>query len=230
MSPEEYCAHLLAGLRQHADPANIEGMARFGISSAGTLGVSMPEVRALGRQARREHRADVDYRHMVAACLWATGVHEARILATIVEEPDAVTPEQALSWARDVDSWDVCDQLCMNLLRKTPLAWDLVAAWTGADEEFVRRAGFVLIATLAVHAKNEPDSRFEAALALIPAGAADERPLVHKAANWALRQVGKRGGASHRAALDLARELAASEHRSTRWVGRDAARELEAHG
>ena len=226
MGPEETCFEVLEELRGHADPVNVEGMARFGISSAGTLGVSMRDIRALGRQVLRQHRRDGAFRHSLALCLWDSGVHEARILATIIEDPAAVTPDHALGWARQVDSWDVCDQLCMNLLRATPFAWELIPVWTSAEEEFVKRAGYVLVATLAVHAKAEPDSRFEEFLALIPAGAADERPMVHKAVNWALRQTGKRSDALHERALALALELADSDIRSARWVGRDAVREL----
>jgi 3-methyladenine DNA glycosylase AlkD len=226
VEPNAACARLIEALRGGADPANVKGMARFGISTAGTLGVSMVDVRALGREALREHRRDDVWRHALAACLWESGIHEARILATIVEDPDSFTPAQALAWARAVDSWDVCDQLCMNLLRRTGFAWELIAEWTGRDEEFVKRAGFVLIATLAVHAKAEPDSRFSGLLLLIPDGAADERPMVHKAVNWALRQIGKRGGDLHGQALAVAHDLAESEVRSVRWVGRDAMREL----
>lgn len=220
------CAALLEELRRRADPVNVEGMARFGISSEGTLGVSMRDVRALGREALREHRRDGTWRHELATCLWASEVHEARLLATIAEDPGSLTPQQALAWAQQIDSWDLCDQLCMNLLRHTPFAWDLIEQWTARDEEFVRRAGFVLIATLAVHAKNEPDSRFTGLLRLIPQGAADDRPMVHKGVNWALRQVGKRGGSLHGEAVTIAGELSHSAVRSTRWVGSDALREL----
>lgn len=230
MEPRDAYGLLLEELRRRGDPANVEGMARFGISSAGTLGVSMKDVRALGRDALRDRRRDGAYRHELAACLWASGLHEARILSTIVDDPALVTPDQALAWARAVDSWDVCDQLCLNLLRKTGFVRELVPGWTAAPEEFVRRAGFVLIATLAVHDKDAPDAQFEAFLELVPEGASDDRPMVHKAANWALRQVGKRGGALHRSALTLALELAESGERNVRWVGRDAARELRQHG
>lgn len=230
VEPEAACSTLIEELQRRADPANVAGMARFGISGAGTLGVSMRDVRALGREALMEHRRDGAWRHALAERLWESGIHEARILATIAEDPGSVSPAQALAWARAVDSWDVCDQLCMNLLRRTPLAWELVAEWTGRDEEYVKRAGFVLIATLAVHAKGEPDSRFSELLRLIPGGAADERPMVHKAVSWALRQVGKRGGSLHEEALALAEELSGSGVHSARWVGRDAARELRGRG
>lgn len=144
------CKELIERLREQADPANVEGMARFGISSTGTLGVTMRDVRALGREALREHRRDGVWRHDLATCLWQSEIHEARILATIAEDSESVTQDQALAWAQEVDSWDVCDQLCMNLLRHTPFAWDLAHEWTRRDEEFVKRAGFVLIATLAL--------------------------------------------------------------------------------
>src|ERR1044071_9393160 len=134
-------SELIAELQSRANPVNVAGMARFGISSVGTLGVSVGEIRKLARRAGRSHD--------LAQELWATGIHEARILATIVDDPARVTRPQMQVWARDFDSWDVCDQACMNLFRWTPHAWQMAEKWKDAMPEYIRRAAFALIASLA---------------------------------------------------------------------------------
>ena len=208
---------MLAALRAQASAKNVAGMARFGISSAGTLGVGVVEIRRLARQAGRSHE--------LAAELWASGIHEARILATIVEEPARVTRRQMNRWARDFDSWDVCDQACQNLFRYTPFAWPAAVEWAGAPGEFVRRAGFALMAGLAVKAKDVPDEAFEALLPLI-AAASDPRNLVKKAVNWALRAIGKRNPRLRRAAIGTADNIRAIDSPAARWIASDALREL----
>jgi 3-methyladenine DNA glycosylase AlkD len=211
---------LLAALRAQANPTNVAGMARYGINTAGTLGVPIPVIRRLAREAGRSHA--------LAADLWASGIHEARILATLVEEPARATRRQMNQWARDFDSWDVCDQACQNLFRYTPFAWAMAAAWAGARPEFVRRAGFSLMAGLAVKDKTAPDEDFEALLPLIAAAATDERNLVKKAVNWALRAIGKRNPRLRRAAIAAAGDLLAIDSPAARWIARDALRELRA--
>jgi 3-methyladenine DNA glycosylase AlkD len=212
-------AELIATLRGHANPANVAGMARFGICTRDTLGVPMPVLRKLGREAGTNHK--------LALALWASGIHEARILATLVEDPERVTPRQSDRWARQFDSWDVCDQACQNLIRYTPFAFRKAAEWACGRQEFVRRAGFSLMAGLAVKAKDAGDARFEAFLPLIAEAASDERPMVHKAVNWALRQIGKRNARLCARAMAAAEAIAAQPSRSARWVARDALRELK---
>ena len=201
-----------------ADPKKVAGMARYGISTAGTLGVSVVEIRRLARRAGRSHA--------LAAELWASGVHEARILATIVDQPALVTRRQMNQWARDFDSWDVCDQACLNLFRYTPFAWTMADKWSGAKREFVRRAGFALMAGLAVKAKDASDAQFEALLPLIAGAATDPRNLVKKAVNWALRSIGKRNPHLRRAAIAAAEEIRAFDSPAARWIAGDALREL----
>jgi 3-methyladenine DNA glycosylase AlkD len=209
---------LLATLRAHANPANVAGMARYGISSTGTLGVPMPVLRRLAKESGKDHK--------LAASLWKSGIHEARILATLVEEPAKVTGRQMDSWARQFDSWDVCDQACQNLFRYTPMAFAKATEWARARPEFVRRAGFSLMAGLAVKAKDATDEQFAAFLPLIAEAAADDRNLVKKAVNWALRQIGKRNRRLHRLALATATEIGKQASRSARWIAADALREL----
>jgi 3-methyladenine DNA glycosylase AlkD len=217
---------LLARLRAAADPDAVAGMARYGISTAGALGIPMPRLRAIAKELRPVRKADPVRAHALALELWGSGVHEARILAALVDVPALVTREQADAWAGDLDSWDVCDQLCGNLLDKTPFAWDLAEAWAGAEPEFVKRAGFALMTQLAVHDKKAPDAPFLHFLTLVEREAGDDRPYVKKAVNWALRQIGKRNGDLHRAAVEVGERLRDSGSRAARWVASDALREL----
>jgi 3-methyladenine DNA glycosylase AlkD len=209
---------LIAVLQAKANPANVAGMARFGINPDGTLGVSVAEIRKLARAAGRGHALALE--------LWKSGIHEARILATIVDEPACVTRAQMNAWARDFDSWDVCDQACQNLFHRTPHAWDMAIRWSSAKSEFVRRAGFSLMASLALKDKISPDERFEALLPLIAAAATDERNYVRKAVNWALRGIGKRNPRLRRSAIAAAEEIVRMDSRAARWIAADALREL----
>jgi 3-methyladenine DNA glycosylase AlkD len=194
-------------------------MARYGINTAGTLGVPIPVLRRLAREAGKDHA--------LAAELWKSGIHEARILATMVDDPSRVRARQMDRWARDLDSWDVCDQACQNLFRHTPLAFAKAAQWARAQPEFVRRAGFSLMAGLAAGAKDAADTRFAAFLPLIAEAVGDDRNMVRKAVNWALRGIGKRNRRLHRLAIAAATEIARQDSRSARWIAADALRELK---
>ncbi|TDB36837.1 MAG: DNA alkylation repair protein [Actinobacteria bacterium] len=218
---------LLGQLRSLADPVNVAGMAHFGISAEGTLGVSVAQVRVMARALKREAgRGGGAWRHEVALALWESGVHEARMLAGIIDDPTLVTPQQMEQQVADLDSWDLCDGLMINLYRCTPYAYETAITWTGRAEEFVKRAGFVLMATLAVHEKAWTDERFLALLPIIEREATDPRTMVKKAVNWALRQIGKRSVTLLPSALALAERLSASGDATARWIGKDAAREL----
>jgi 3-methyladenine DNA glycosylase AlkD len=211
---------LIAALQAQANPVNVAGMARFGINAAGTLGVPVREIRKLARQAGRSHALALE--------LWDSGIHEARILATIVDEPAKVTRRQMEAWARDFDSWDVCDQACQNLFWRTPHACDMADRWTAARHEFVRRAAFALIASLALKARDVPDERIEEFLPKIAAAATDDRNFVKKAVNWALRGIGKRNARLRELAIATARQIRSLDSRSARWIAADALRELQA--
>ena len=209
---------LLEVLRAHANPANVAGMARYGISTAGTLGVPVYVIRRMAKEAGRDHA--------LAEQLWSSGIHEARILATLVDDPVRVTARQLDRWARDFDSWDVCDQACQNLFRYSPMAFAKAAKWARAKREFVRRAGFALLAGLAVKRGDVSDEQFAAFLPLIVEAAGDDRNIVKKAVNWALRNIGKRNRRLHKMAIAAAEEIRAQDCRSARWIAADALREL----
>jgi 3-methyladenine DNA glycosylase AlkD len=209
---------VVAELHALADPARLPGMARVGINIERAIGVSLPHLRKLGRRLGPDH--------VLALDLWNTGIHEARILASLVDDPAHVTREQMDAWALDFDSWDICDQVTGNLFDRTPYAVPAARAWTKRDEVFVKRAGFALIATRAVHDRTSRDGVFTAWFPTIRRGATDDRNYVKKAVSWALRQIGKRNLSLNAAAIAQAQTLAASTVPSARWVGRDALREL----
>jgi 3-methyladenine DNA glycosylase AlkD len=209
---------VLAELRALGSEENRAGMARFGINTGRAFGISMAAMRPLARRLKRDHA--------LAEALWKSGWHEARILAALIDEPAKVTPAQMDRWAAAFDSWDLCDQACMKLFARTPHVAEMVRRWAEDEREFVRRAAFALIAGYAVHGTKAPDAEFVAFLPLIERHATDPRNFVRKAVNWALRQIGKRSVALHAAALSLAQELAGSDDRTARWIGRDAVKEL----
>lgn len=210
---------VLARLQETGDPAAMKGRARFGIPEEG-FGVSLPKLRRLAKELG--HDAPL------ARGLWASGVHDARLLATLVMPPDALAREEAEAWLADVRSWDLCDGVCLNVVDKTAWAWDAAVAWVARPEEWVKRAGFATMAGLALHRKDAPDARVAALLPALEAHADDERNFVKKAASWALRQAGKRSAGLRRKALAVARRLEKSPGKGARWVGRDARKELEA--
>ena len=175
---------IIKELKNSADSEAAAGMSRFGINTDNTLGISISDLRKLAKKIKRDH--------LTAQKLWETEIHEARILASIIDEPALVTEEQMENWVKDFDSWDLCDQVCNNLFRKTDYAYKKAAAWSGRSEEFVKRAGFVLIAVTAVHDKEADDKIFLDFLELVKNESEDDRNFVKKAVNWALRQIGKR--------------------------------------
>jgi 3-methyladenine DNA glycosylase AlkD len=210
---------VLKTLRRIADPSRLEGMARYGIATDRALGITVTELRNVARALGRDHR--------LAAALWATEVHEARILATLVDDPAKVTEAQMERWVRAVDSWDLCDAMCGNLFDRTPFAFDKAALWSTRDGEFTKRAAFALMAWSAVHRKDVPDAQLERFFPLIEAQATDDRTYVRKAVNWALRQIGKRSHRLNRKAIAAARRIAKLDSRAARWISSDALRELE---
>lgn len=211
-------AGILRELEGMGNPANVAGMARYGIRSARALGVSAPVVRARARGIGRDHA--------LALALWETGVLETRLLAGLVDEPACVSSSQMERWAADFDSWALCDGTCSNLFDRTSFAVEKARAWSGRPEEYVKRAGFVLMAAMAVHDKKAPDALFLDFLALVEREASDGRNLVKKGVNWALRQIGKRSLALHAPAVTLCRRLREADAAAARWVASDALREL----
>lgn len=212
------CEEIIEELESLSNPESVAGMARYGINPAKAYGVSIPNLRAVARRTGKNHE--------LARLLWDTGIHEARILAGMIEDHSALTDEQMERWAADFNSWDLCDQCCNNLFRKVTCAHDKAVAWMSRPEEFVKRAGFVLAACLAVHDKKASDEQFARFLTLIERESGDGRNFVKKAVNWALRQIGKRNLALNAQALECAYRIREADSPSAKWVASDAIREL----
>lgn len=211
---------ILSQLQQHANPDAIAQMARYGITPEETYGVKIPVLRQIARDYHRDHE--------LALRLWSINTRETRILASMVDNPKRLSEAQMDAWAADFDYWEICDQCCMNLFEKHPLAWEKAVAWSRRDNEGQKRAGFVLMARLAVSAKEAASDRFLPFFRLIENAADDPRNLVKKAVNWALRQIGKRNLYLNRKAIRIAERLTERESKSARWIGTDARRELTA--
>jgi 3-methyladenine DNA glycosylase AlkD len=217
-SPPEV-VKLLQQLRAAGTDKRRASAARVGIPMENAFGVSVGEIRSIARTLRG--------RHALAEPLWDTGIHEARVLATMVADPKTIRPAAIERWLRDVVSWDLCDHLCGNLIRKRADAPSLVRRWIGSPRLYVRRAAFAVIAELAVHGKTLDDTILDDFTQLVVEHAGDPRPHARQAASWALRSIGKRDPAKHDRALQAAAELLATDDATKRWVGRDAMRELE---
>ena len=195
-----------------------ENLKRFGINATNALGVSMANIQTLGKRLGRSHE--------LAEALWDTRCYEARLLASFVDEPERVTPAQMDRWCRDFDNWGICDTVCFFLFDRTPHAYRKVEQWSGKREEFVKRAAFALLASLAGHDKQASDAAFLQTLPLIERAAADDRNFVMKGVSWALRRIGTRSAALKNESLTLARRLSESEHASARWIARETIKDL----
>ena len=209
---------IIRKLHSLANPENVKGMARFGINQKNNLGISIYQLRPLAKEIGRNHA--------LALRLWDSQIHDAKLLACFIDDPEKVTAEQMDRWAESFDSWDICDQACTSLFDLSSLAYEKVYQWAGYEKEFVKRAAFSLIAGLAVHDKNATDKDFERFLPILIQNAVDERNYVKKAVNWALRNIGKRNLHLNKAALKIAKEIQKIDSKSARWIASDAIREL----
>jgi 3-methyladenine DNA glycosylase AlkD len=205
-------------LKEKSRPDNLPGMKRFGIDTSKALGIPIPELRKLAKVIKKDHA--------LALALWETSFHEARILASMIDDPALVTREQFDSWVQDFYSWDLCDQVCGNLFDRTPFAIEKAIAYSEREEEFVKRAGFVLMAEYAVHHKKAEDEIFLIFLQIIEREACDGRNFVKKAVNWALRQIGKRNAILRTYAIESANRILSKECKAAKWIASDALNEL----
>lgn len=210
---------VLKKLKVKARPDQLEGMARYGMVAERRLGLSVPDMRKIAKELGKDHKLAIE--------LWKTGIIEARIVAAMIDEPEKLTENQMEDWVEDINSWDVCDQVCMNLFERTTLAWKKILDWSEREDEFVKRTAFSLIACLAWHDKEAKDEEFIKLFPVIKRGATDERNLVKKAVNWALRNIGKRNRNLNKAAIKVAKEIQRIDSKAARWVSSDALRELE---
>ncbi|MEA1958155.1 MAG: DNA alkylation repair protein [Chloroflexota bacterium] len=202
-----------------ADPKAVEGMARYGIRPKEAYGISIPNLRIIAKEIGTDHELALD--------LWESGIHEARILAGMIDDPDLITERQIDRWVGGFDSWDICDQCCMNAFERTRFARNKALEWSASDKEYVKRAGFVMMARLALVDKKSGDEQFSKFLEIIEGEACDSRNYVQKAVNWALRQIGKRNANLNRLAVETAEEIQKLSPRSAKWIASDALRELK---
>ena len=211
-------SEVIQRIKSLENPENRRGMARYGINVTNAYGVSVYTLRDIAKE--------IGWDHELALELWTSGIHEARLLACLIDQADMVAEEQMESWVRDFDSWDICDICCGHLFDGTALAYGKAQEWSERGEEFVKRAGFVLMAVLSVHGKKTLDDDFINFLPLIKKQATDERNFVRKAVNWALRNIGKRNSNLNEMAIEAAREVKQMDSKSARWIASDALREL----
>jgi 3-methyladenine DNA glycosylase AlkD len=200
------------------NPENAKGMARYGINQKNNLGISIYQLRPIAKEIGKNHE--------LALKLWDSKIHDARLMACFIDEPERVTTDQMDDWVNDFDSWDICDHACTSLFDLSPLAYEKVFQWAEHEKEFVKRAAFSLIAGLTVHDKKANDKNFEDFLPLLIHHAVDDRNYVKKAVNWALRNIGKRNLYLNKAALVTAKEMQKMDSKSARWIATDAIREL----
>ena len=210
---------ILSRLESLGKPKNVAGMARYGIVTKKAFGVSAPAIRTIAKE--------VGCNHELALKLWSTEIYDARILAVFIDDPKLTTETQMDRWVKNFDNWAICDGCCIHLFRKTPFAWKKAVAWSKRKEEFVKRAGFTLFATLAVHDKQADDKKFIQLLPIIKRESKDDRNGVKKAVNWALRQIGKRNLVLNKLAIQAAKEIKKIDSPSARWIASDALRELQ---
>ncbi len=210
---------VLERLKSMARPDQLEGMAKYGMVVERRLGVSTPNLRRMAKELGQNHKLALE--------LWKTGIAEARLVAAMTDDPEKLTEGQMEDWVKGINSWDVCDQVCVNLFEKAPLAWKKITDWSEREEEFVKRAAFALIACLAWHDKKAKDEKFIKLFPVIIGGATDERNFVKKAVNWVLRNIGKKNLNLNRAAIETAKEIQQIDSKAARWIASDTIRELE---
>lgn len=216
-------AEIIRKLESLENPENILGMARFGIATKKAFGVPSPVLKNLAKDIKKQ----TENRHELALELWETGIHEAQIIAYLIDDAKQVSEKQMESWAKDFDNWAICDGTCGHLFCKTNFAYEKVFEWSEKDEEFIKRAGIVLIAWLAVHDKKASDEKIAQFLPILEKHANDERNFIKKAVNWSLRQIGKRNLKLNKLAIETAETIKAQNTKSARWIASDALRELQ---
>lgn len=212
------CDDIIRKLKSLYSPRAVEGMAKFGITAERAYGVSIPNLRKIAKEIGKDHE--------LAQQLWESNIRETRILASMIDDPMLVTEKQMEKWVKEFDYWEICDQVCQNLFTNTKFAYQKAVEWSKRDEEFVKRAGFALMAWLAFKDKKARDEQFEIFFPIVKRESTDDRILVKKAVNWALRQIGKRNPSLNKKAIETARGIQKIESKTAKWIAQDAIKEL----
>lgn len=214
---------IIKRLESLGSPDNVAGMARYGIVTKKAFGVSAPDLKQLAKEAKKQTKD----RHALAVELWKTGIHDARAVAYLIDDPKQVTEKQMEAWVKDFDNWAICDSCCGTLFDKTPFAYKKAFEWSERSEEFIKRAGIALMAWLAVHDKKADDEKIAAFLPVLERYSDDDRNFIKKAVNWSLRQIGKRNLNLNKLAVECAERIKLQNTKSARWIAADALRELK---
>lgn len=209
---------IISEMKKHFKPENVEGMERYGIVAKKAFGLSAPFIQAMAKRIGKNHDLAIE--------LWKTEIYDCRTLALFISDPKLLTKQQMDEWCADFDNWAICDGACLHLFRKSVYAKEMAMKWYKDKREFVKRAGFVMMATAAVHNKETSDSEFIEILNLLEQNSDDDRNGVRKAVNWALRQIGKRSISLNKAAIATAERIKLQNTKSARWIAADALREL----
>jgi 3-methyladenine DNA glycosylase AlkD len=212
-------AEIILLLKQNSDAKYLQGMKRFGMDNSKALGVPLPQLRKIAKSVNKDHQLALD--------LWETGIHECRLMASLADDPKLVIPQQMDKWVADFYSWDVCDQVCGNLFDRTEFAIDKALEWSNSENEYIKRAGFVLMAEFAVHNKKAGNEQYVQFFPIIEREAWDDRNFVKKAVNWALRQIGKRNRDLHKIAIACANRIAQQESKAAKRIAKDALNEFD---
>ena len=215
-------AAILEELRSAGSPENVAGMARFGIVTKEAYGVPAPKLKEIARRAKKL----TPDRHALARELWETGVHDARAVAYLIDDPKLLTAEQMEAWVRDFDNWAITDSTCGHLFSRSPLGYAKAFEWSGREEEFIKRAGIVMMAWLTVHDKKADDEKIAEFLPVLESLSDDERHFVKKAVNWSLRQIGKRSPFLNRLAIDAAERIKRRGTKAAIWIASGGHREV----
>jgi 3-methyladenine DNA glycosylase AlkD len=206
-------------LKAHSSEESRKGMERYGIKIENAFGTGIPLLREIAKKHKKDHELALD--------LWSTGFHEARILATMIDDPKKVDEKQMELWVKDFNSWDLCDQCCMNLFKYTLFTWEKVNEWSGRKEEFVKRAAFALMASLTLSSIKANNESYIPFFKIIYEQSDDERNMVKKAVNWALRQIGKRNRTLNPIAIEWAEKIYMKDSKAAKWIAADALKELK---
>jgi len=214
---------VIAGLKELGNPENVARMERYAIVTAKSFGVPTPALKQFAKEVKKR----ATDRHMLAQELWETGIYDARAVGFLIDDPKLVTKKQMEAWAKDFDNWATVDGTCCYLFCRTPFAYEKAVEWAGKKPEFIKRAGFAMMAYLAVHDKRAPDEKLAGFLPLIEKHSDDDRNFVKKAVNWALRQIGKRSLSLNKLSIEAAERIKLQGTKPARWIATDALRELK---
>ena len=203
-----------------ANPEKIKiKQGRFGITANNSLGIYQKDLKELAGK--------IGCNNKLALKLFDSGIYEARILCSKIYHPESITEELMEKWVATFENWEICDSFCMGFFAKSKFALTKAIEWSKDEHEFVKRSGFVIMASYGFANKNADNEVFEKFLPIVEREAIDERLYVKKAVNWALRNIGKRNIDLNNSAISVANRIANIESKSAKWIANNALKELK---